>query len=86
MLGVQHLETAKIFNNLAKVYDDQGKYSEAEVLFKRSLAILEQVLKPDHPDFIVVAKNYRELLRKTKRAEETDELEAGANGLEGEAG
>ena len=29
-------------NNLAALYDDQGKYAEAEPLYKRALAILEE--------------------------------------------
>ena len=29
---------------------DQGKHDEAEALFRRSLAILEKVLGPEHPD------------------------------------
>ena len=37
-------------NNLARLYDDQGRYAEAEPLYKRALAIREKALGPDHPD------------------------------------
>ena len=37
-------------NNLAGLYDMQGRYAEAEPLFKRALAIYEKALGPDHPD------------------------------------
>ena len=37
-------------NNLANVYRAQGKYSEAEGLFKRALAIREKALGASHPD------------------------------------
>jgi Tfp pilus assembly protein PilF len=37
-------------NNLARVYRDQGKYGEAERLFKPALTIREQTLGPSHPD------------------------------------
>ena len=35
-------------NNLAIVFRDQGKYREAEALFKRALAIREQALGANH--------------------------------------
>ena len=37
-------------NNLAALYVAQGRYAEAEPLYKRSLAIQEKALGPDHPD------------------------------------
>ena len=37
-------------NNLAVVYCDQGKYADAEGLYKRALAIKEKALGADHPD------------------------------------
>ena len=37
-------------NNLAELYRNQGRYAEAEPLYKRSLAIREKALGPDHPD------------------------------------
>ena len=32
------------------VYDDQGRYADAEALYKRALAIAEKALGQDHPD------------------------------------
>ena len=49
-LGPDHPDTATSLNNLAKLYESQGKYAEAVPLCKRSLAIHEKVLGPDHPD------------------------------------
>ena len=43
-------------NNLAVLYDNQGRYAEAEPLYKRSLAIREKALGPDHPDVATVAE------------------------------
>ena len=36
-------------NNLAGLYRNQGRYADAEPLYKRSLAIDEKALGPDHP-------------------------------------
>ena len=49
-LGPDHPDVAESLNNLAVLYDDQGRYADAEPLYKRSLAIREKALGPDHPD------------------------------------
>jgi tetratricopeptide (TPR) repeat protein len=36
-------------NNLANLYEDQGRYQDAEPLYTRALAIFEKKLGPDHP-------------------------------------
>ena len=41
---------ATALNNLAVLYRDQGRYAEAEPLFRRSLAISETALGREHPD------------------------------------
>ena len=42
--GVNHANYGIALNNLAVVYETQGKYAEAERLFKRALAIREKAL------------------------------------------
>jgi tetratricopeptide (TPR) repeat protein len=51
-LGYHHdnLAYADSLNNLAELYRTQGRYSEAEHLYERSLAIWEQQLGKDHPN------------------------------------
>ena len=44
-------------NNLAVLYDEQGRYAEAEPLYKRALAIREKALGPDHPDVATSLNN-----------------------------
>ena len=48
-LGVEHPNVASSLNNLAGLYKLQGKYSEAEPLYLRSLEIWERQLGADHP-------------------------------------
>jgi tetratricopeptide (TPR) repeat protein len=36
-------------NNLAEFYQNEGKYTEAEPLRKRALALMEKILGPEHP-------------------------------------
>ena len=39
------------------LYKDQGRYADAEPLYKRSLAIREKALGPDHPDVATSLNN-----------------------------
>ena len=48
--GEQDPRYATTLNNLASVYEAQGRYAQAEPLYKRALAIREKALGPDHPD------------------------------------
>ena len=51
-------------NNLARLYQDQGKYEQAEALFQRALLIYAQTdtlykhaLGPDHPNIVTSLNN-----------------------------
>ena len=48
-LGAEHPDVAASLNNLAALYQSQGKYDEAERLYRRALANQEMVLGPAHP-------------------------------------
>jgi tetratricopeptide (TPR) repeat protein len=50
VLGEHHPSVAQSLNNLAALYDNQGKYEQALPLYERSLAIREKVLGEHHPD------------------------------------
>ena len=52
-LGPEHPDTATCLNNLASLYQAQGKYQEPEPL----LAICEQILGPEHPDTATCLNN-----------------------------
>ncbi|MGZ9033716.1 MAG: tetratricopeptide repeat protein [Rhodospirillales bacterium] len=41
-------------NSLATLYQDTGRYAEAEPLIKRAIAIGEKTLPPEHPDLMQV--------------------------------
>lgn len=55
--GLSHLHVAISLNNLATIFTAQGKYAEAEPLYKRALAILEIAIKdPDNRVSILTDK------------------------------
>jgi tetratricopeptide (TPR) repeat protein len=60
------------------LYNNQGRYSEAEPLFQRALAIQEKALGPDHPNTATFLENYTALLRQMGRHEEATAVEARA--------
>ena len=60
-LGPDHPDVATSLNNLALLYDNQGRYADAEPLYKRSLAISRKALGPDHPDVATSLNNLAEL-------------------------
>jgi hypothetical protein len=53
-------------------------YAKAEPLLKRSLAIYEKALGPDHPDVARSLENLAALYRATKRVTEAEQLEVRA--------
>jgi len=47
--GATDKRFAASLNNLAMLYRSQGRYAEAEPLYKRAFAIWEKTLGPEHP-------------------------------------
>ena len=67
--------------NLAELYRTQGKYAEAEPLYRRSLAIWEKSLGSEHSHVATSLENYAALLRQTARADQAEKLEARAKAI-----
>ena len=55
---------ATSLNNLAALYNSQGRYPEAEPLHLQALAIAEQALGENHPSTIIFRENYNICLRR----------------------
>ncbi|WP_417914681.1 tetratricopeptide repeat protein [Candidatus Electronema sp. JM] len=72
--GKADTELAFALNELALVYDAQGRYAEAEPLYKRALAIREQKLGKDHPDVADTLNNLAWLYYRQARYAEAEPL------------
>ena len=72
---------ATTLNNLAVLYQAQGKYADAEPLYKLALAIWEKALGPEHPHVATSLENYAALLRKTGRGNEAIRMKARAKAI-----
>ena len=52
-LGKDHPTVAIRYNNLADLLQTQGKYDQAEPLYRRAIEIGEKALGKDHPDVAI---------------------------------
>jgi len=59
-----HPKTAISLHNLAEMYNEQGKYTDAEPLYKRALFICEHVLGREHPTTRIIRANFNAFLQK----------------------
>jgi tetratricopeptide (TPR) repeat protein len=59
--GVNHANYGAALNKLAVVYRAQGKYADAEELYKRALAIREKALGASHPNVAQTLNNLANL-------------------------
>jgi len=67
-------EAAQSLNNLAGLYNKQGKYAQAEPCYKRLLTILNTELGSDHPDVAKTQNNLATLYYKQGRYAEAESL------------
>ena len=72
--GEEDEALALALNDLAVVYNSQGRYEEAEPLYKRSLEIWEKALGKEHPHVAATLNNLAELYRTQGRYEEAEPL------------
>ncbi len=73
-LGPDHPSTLSSVNNLAVLYESQGRYGEAEPLYRRVLAASEKVLGPEHPDTLRSINNLAFLYQAQGRYGEAEPL------------
>ena len=65
---------AASLSNLAGLYMQQEHYADAEPLYKRALAIDQQVFGPDHPEVATSLRNLAALYRDENRHNEAAPL------------
>ncbi|CCI37966.1 hypothetical protein MICAK_3720004 [Microcystis aeruginosa PCC 9701] len=69
LLGDNHPDVATSLNNLAALYDSQGRYTEAEPLYREAINIATQVLGDNHPHTQTIMENYKTMLSQLRQAE-----------------
>ncbi|MBD1877155.1 tetratricopeptide repeat protein [Nodosilinea sp. FACHB-131] len=61
-LSEAHPAIARSLNNLALLYESQGRYKEAELLYLEASAMMKQFLGEAHPETITVRQNLERLV------------------------
>src|SRR5476651_1821167 len=70
----QGVDEAKRLNQQAIQFYQQRRYADAEPLFKRSLAISEKALGPDHPDVATALNNLAQIYESQGRYADSEPL------------
>jgi Flp pilus assembly protein TadD len=73
-LGDEHPEALKSVNNLAGLYELQGKYDQAEPLFVNCLAVRRRVLGDEHPDTLSSINDLAFLYKSQGKYEQAEQM------------
>ena len=65
---------ATTFNNLGAVHESLGEYEQAELRYRNSLAVIEMIQGPDHPDVAMGLNNLASLYFSQKAFEKAEPL------------
>ncbi len=85
-LAPGHPKLAQLLDNYATLLRDEGKYDEAESLYKRALDTWAKNQYPENRDAAETLRNYAALLRKLDRPAEAEPLEARASAIRAKVG
>jgi len=75
------VELAEFLNNAGETLHRLARYAEAEPLYRRSLALCEQINGPEHPEVAIRLNNLASLLQDTNRLAEAEPLMRKALGI-----
>ena len=73
--GPEHIDVARNLNNLALLYEKEGRYTIAETIAKRALAIGEKAQGPDNPGVSGLVTNLALLYDTQGRYDEAETLD-----------
>lgn len=73
--SVNEPNIALVSKNLAEVYRKQGKYADAEAMYKKSILIREKTFDSSHISIALVLEDYSSMLKELGRLEEAELLE-----------
>jgi len=67
--------------NLANCLRQQGRFADAEVLYKQAIVVKERAFGPLHKELIPVLENYAKMLRAAGRSAEADKMDHKAKAI-----
>jgi len=66
---------ATTMNNLANCLRHQGRYADAEPLYKQAILVREKALGHNHKDLAILLENYAKMLRLAGRVPEAEKID-----------
>ena len=63
-------------NNLANCLRQQGRYTDAEPLYKRAITAKEKQVGVNHKDLAILLENYAKMLRLAGRTPEAEKIDS----------
>jgi tetratricopeptide (TPR) repeat protein len=76
LLGPDHPDLANDLNNLGALYFSEGRYTDAEPVLKRALAIKQDAFGPNDPRLLQILDNYAIALSALNRNTEAATIDA----------
>lgn len=67
--------------NLANCLRQQGRFAEAEELYKKAITVKDKAFGPLHKELIPVLENYAKMLRAAGRTAEADKMDKQAKAI-----
>ncbi len=80
-LGANHSDVACGWQNIATIYQAQGRFNYAEHAYKRALKGCIETIGENHPTTIKVKNSYANLLLQIDRIKEAEKLFPTADGI-----
>lgn len=74
-LGLNDSKLPQSLNNLANCYRQQGKFTDAEPLYKRALELKTKQVGPFSNELVSIMENYAKMLRASGREQDAAKLD-----------
>ncbi len=81
-IGEDHVNMAVTLEHLAALYTDMQRYTQAEVLYRRVIAIHERTRPNENLELAETALHFAELLRRMRQPDEAARWESRAKAIQ----
>jgi tetratricopeptide (TPR) repeat protein len=80
-MGPNEPKIATSMSALANAYRQQGKYADAEPMYKKAVETMSRIKGPTCQELIPIYDNYAKMLRAAGRGPEADKMDAKARAI-----
>jgi tetratricopeptide (TPR) repeat protein len=80
-MGPNEPKIAQSMSALANAYRQQGKYADAEPMYKKAVETMSRIKGPTCQELVPIYDNYAKMLRAAGRGPEADKMDAKARAI-----